>query len=200
MFSPIAALMISRFCSIIGLILLIPASIFAQTPFLEQDGIQDLSVQLEHCIKDQVDKTECIGTFSIACLQTSKGQTTQGMMLCQTQEADAWDILLNHYYQITKTKLENYNSQDRNFVPEGDPSEVYQNAQRAWLAFRSAEIEKELLIWYGGSGSQVFSMKKHLDLTAMRTIELFSFCRSIIDEPDLITTACLLYSTQIEAR
>ena len=174
-------------------VLFLSNSIFADEIFLDSEGIQKLSVELELCIDSHVDNDVCIGTFSSPCLETSEGLSTAGMRLCQSQESESWDILLNHYYQTTIAVLNGYEIQEATFAPEGKPSEIYRDAQRAWLSFRDAEVEKERLIWYGGSGSTVFAAGRHLNLTAERTIALFSFCNSLTYDTQGSTSTCLLY-------
>jgi uncharacterized protein YecT (DUF1311 family) len=97
-----------------------------------------------------------------ACLASGDGQTTAGMIKCTGSAVDAWDAKLNETYRKAMAAL--------------DPKSrgLLQNAQRAWLAFRTAERAAEIGPWQSSRGSvaRVEIMGNELTATKERAMEL----------------------------
>ncbi len=126
--------------------------------------------------EDYAGKTDCIGSVSAKCQEVEEGgYSTFGMSSCNNDEYLAWDVLLNEEYQATKAAFEAWDKDEAEFFPEyARRVETLRDAQRAWITFRDAECELEYAIWGSGSMRHIMGTACNVDMTAERTIELWS--------------------------
>lgn len=101
----------------------------------------------------------CLGLHAQPCLETSDGRTTVGMVQCITDEAQAWDTILNREY--------------KRLMPRLDPEQAaaMRDAQRKWIAFRDADCAfPHVLI--RGTLAQPWGADCVMQHTARRAMEL----------------------------
>lgn len=97
-----------------------------------------------------------------ACMDTSEGSTTLGMIQCTDTATKAWDVELNKAYKALMAQL------------EPDNATALKEAQRAWIAYRDADIKAI----YGMLGQQdgtlwrITAAGRVLDLTESRARQL----------------------------
>ena len=91
-----------------------------------------------------------------ACLAAPDGQSTAGMSDCTGAAIDAWDTRLNQTYQKTLAGL--------------DPKSraLLREAQRRWLAFRTAESELQGAPWRQDRGTVVHLEIMSANLAAIK--------------------------------
>lgn len=124
-------------------------------------------------------KSACIYSVSAACQEkTEGGYSTIGMTQCNHSETVAWDVLLNEEYALTMRDFKLMDEDDKTYNPdlpeEATRADTLKKAQRAWIAFRDAECANEYAIWGMGSMRLIVGSACMLDMTAGRTIELWS--------------------------
>lgn len=145
------------------LLLLAPAVAVAQ----ETD---ELAV-IEGCLANQVDDpASCINSAANPCQEEPGGSTTPGIAQCLSAEADAWDALLNRNYQ---SRLEAAAGVDAELGEAGTTAEAeadLRTAQRAWIAFRDAECDRQFSFYAGGTIRTVVHAQCRLSLTAERAL------------------------------
>ena len=96
----------------------------------------------------------------------------QGPGLSLSAEADAWDTLLNRNYQVS---LEAAADVDAELNESGTTSEAeadLRTAQRAWIAFRDAECDRQFSFYAGGTIRTVVYAQCQLSMTAERALAL----------------------------
>jgi len=96
--------------------------------------------------------TDCIGASASQCMEdTVGGDTSAGMSGCLEAELDWWDEALNAAYADV---IAGAQAMDAEAV-EGAPSQedAAREMQRAWITFRDATCNYEVLDWFGGTGA-----------------------------------------------
>lgn len=96
---------------------------------------------------------DCIGTAANACMETSPdGYTTPVMNACLEREYDWWDRELNDAYQRLIAEMQRRDNErwDKN---QPSQEEAAREMQRAWIVFRDATCNFEVLGWWGGTGA-----------------------------------------------
>lgn len=120
------------------------------------------------------DSKACMFTVSDACQAGEEGgYSTLGMSMCNRDEADAWDVLLNEEYKKTMAVFAELDADDAVYFPNLDKRvDTLRAAQRAWIAYRDAECLNEYALWGSGSMRHIIYTGCILEETAERTIEL----------------------------
>ncbi len=105
----------------------------------------------------------CIGVIARPCQEQPGGDTTVGVAECLAKERDAWDVLLNRYYQkLRKT--------------EEEPARgTLRDAQRAWITWRDTDCRFAYEQFIGGSIRQITGAACQRDRTAERVMHLRNF-------------------------
>ena len=118
----------------------------------------------------------CRGRMSETCMQTSDGSySTLGMSACASAETAAWDRYLNSEYGLTMAWAKAADAAEAEHFPEyANRADALRAAQRAWIAFRDAECGLAFARWGSGSMRTIAAEGCRLDMTAARTIDLFS--------------------------
>ena len=90
------------------------------------------------------------------CLKTPRGETTAGMTECTHAAYQAYDRQMNTLYQAVMSKT--------------DPvsREAIRNAQRAWLAYRTAQKAADNAPWRADAGSVASPDIEGLNVEAIR--------------------------------
>ena len=132
---------------------------------------------LAQCYQEAVGaeaKTQCVGALALECMaQEDAGETTLGMSMCNSAEADFWDDLLNREYQLTMAWAKAHDVEEAKFFPEyANLAKSLREAQRAWISFRDAECGLAYSMWGSGSMRHIAGSGCILDMTADRAIEL----------------------------
>jgi uncharacterized protein YecT (DUF1311 family) len=100
---------------------------------------------------------QCTGVVSTPCMQAD--DTTMGMALCISNEADQWDALLQPLLQ-------------RAIAREPERAMALKLSQGAWRGWTEAECSYQASAAYGGSAQQPMLAECFRDLTAARAILL----------------------------
>ena len=147
------------------LLLLAPAVAFAA----ESDDL----AAIETCVAEQSeDPASCIGIAANLCQELPDGGSTLGISQCLSAEADGWDGLLNRHYRAS---LQAAASADEELAASGMPAEAQADlraAQRAWVAFRDAECDRQFSLNAGGTIRTIVYAQCELSLTAERALAL----------------------------
>ncbi|MGH6951199.1 MAG: lysozyme inhibitor LprI family protein [Vitreimonas sp.] len=100
---------------------------------------------------------QCKGVVATPCMDTPEGQTTAGMIDCNSREAQAWQGLLDA--ELTRLQAD-------------DPTrkEPLAAANAAWRAWRDAECSYQAGEAEGGSLAGVIAAGCEADVTADRVI------------------------------
>lgn len=106
------------------------------------------------------DGTACIGKTANACLETPEGASTHGQVSCVRAEAKEWDDLLTREYRALLAALQ--------------PATVakVRDAQRQWLALRTADCGLPALLLEGGTMAQPIAAACYQHRTAERAIQV----------------------------
>ena len=91
-----------------------------------------------------------------ACLATTEGQTTAGMVNCTGSAIGAWDARLNETYQKAMSTLDPHSRA------------LLRTAQRRWLEFRTADQAAMSGPWRSGHGSLMRVQVMAASLSAMK--------------------------------
>jgi uncharacterized protein YecT (DUF1311 family) len=102
---------------------------------------------------------QCKGVLANPCMSEPDGQTTVGMIECQSREGDAWQALLDAH-------VARLNADD------SSRSDELAAANAAWEAWREAECIYQASEAEGGSLAGVIATGCHADVTADRVIAL----------------------------
>ena len=96
-----------------------------------------------------------------ACMSTSDGQSTYGMITCYQQAEEAWDAELNRLYKALMATLEK-EDQDR-----------LRAAQRAWIAYRDAEYSFSGEMYYAMEGTmyRIMAAGREMEMVRTRALE-----------------------------
>ena len=99
------------------------------------------------------------------CLDTDSNWTTYGMVKCERNAEEAWDMELNKFYKLLMNAL---NEEER---------EKLRHSQRQWLKYRDAEFEFLGLMYYNMQGTmyKVMNAGKRTDIVKQRALELQSY-------------------------
>lgn len=117
---------------------------------------------------------ECIGSGAGACMQaTPGGDSTVGMVGCLDAELSYWDGLLNEAYAAAVDAAE---AEDADPWDENQPSRraALRDMQRAWIAFRDATCNYEVLEMYGGTGANLLWVDCLMRMTGEQALYLQS--------------------------
>jgi uncharacterized protein YecT (DUF1311 family) len=127
-------------------------------PGLAQDGAVFSPAATEACLASAAPglaAEACAGLSANRCMaDTPQGDTTYGMILCFSAEADWWDARLNASFAA---RMKDARAMDADVMPMGRPvpsaAMALRDMQRAWIAFRDARCAYEAALWMGGSGA-----------------------------------------------
>jgi len=104
---------------------------------------------------------DCIGIAAEACIaQSTKNQTTLGMVECTKRETAWWDGWLNSNYTALK----------ENLSPE--LFSQLRDAQRAWISYRDTSCGFQYSYWKEGTIRHIIFTGCMLHRTGARAIEL----------------------------
>ena len=119
-------------------------------------------------------KIQCIGALSQSCMaEEDGGETTLGISLCLSSEAEVWDVFLNEEYQKSMSWAKSADQEDQEYFPEfANRASALRDAQRAWIAFRDAECSLAYAAWGAGSMRHIAGNDCIMTLTAKRAIEV----------------------------
>lgn len=101
------------------------------------------------------DLEQCKGAASTPCIRAD--DTTIGMSLCLSNEADQWDALLTPLIERARMR-------------EPERAESLQASQASWTAWADAECSYQASAAMGGSAQQPMLAACYRDLTADRVI------------------------------
>jgi uncharacterized protein YecT (DUF1311 family) len=104
--------------------------------------------------------TECIGVGTNACQSVPGGDSTIGMVDCNTKEQTFWDDMLNNAYGELEARL------------DADAFAALKQAQEAWIPWRDAKCEAVLAIFSEGSIRGVIYSSCLMETTAQRAVDL----------------------------
>ena len=154
-------------------LLLLPIGVSAQSA-----GHEWMLDDLRTCFaaEDIGAKRDCIGQASNACQEAEEGgYSTLGMSMCNNDEYEAWDVLLNEQYKLTMAAFKGMDVDEGEYFSSfAVRVESLRDAQRAWIAFRDAECTLEYAIWGSGSMRNIAGSACYVDMTAQRTIDLWA--------------------------
>jgi uncharacterized protein YecT (DUF1311 family) len=95
---------------------------------------------------------DCIGTAANQCMaDTEGGESTIGMAGCLEAELNWWDAALNGAYGDVIAAAQALDAEAQDGAPSQE--EAAREMQRAWIAFRDATCNYEVLDWFGGTGA-----------------------------------------------
>lgn len=122
----------------------------------QQSGFQSDFGLIEKCLQEEegLGRMNCVGLAADDCQMRNEGGTsTVGMGFCLGAERDWWDARLNETYGnlIAKDKADDAEFADLSYVPKKAPA--LQAMQRAWIPYRDAVCEYEVVQWGGGTGA-----------------------------------------------
>lgn len=130
------------------------------------DEQSELIAKIDGCIgriNSPADHADlCMGIHVEPCSQAEGGETTNGLVACITTETAAWETVLEREISALRTKLDD------------EQTGVLHAAQRAWLAFRSADCEFPH-VFVRGTLSQPWAADCVMQHTARRALELREF-------------------------
>jgi uncharacterized protein YecT (DUF1311 family) len=131
-------------------------------PAVQQPSAVQQHTSVEACVAAATTHEhlwQCKGVVAMSCVDTPEGQTTAGMIECQSREAQAWQALLDA--QLARLQAD-------------DPArnEPLAAANAAWRAWRDAECGYQASEAEGGSLASVIAAGCEADVTADRVIAL----------------------------
>jgi len=155
----------------------LPLSMLAllASPALAEDSSTKADIAaIQSCLDGAGDDpTSCIGAISNPCQEEPDGQTTLGIDACLGREQAAWDAILNRRY---KAAMADAKDMDRRLQEESgtEPgvADSLLKAQRAWIAFRDAECERQYELYKEGTIRTNIASACQNELTAERAIAL----------------------------
>ncbi|MDH3665459.1 MAG: DUF1311 domain-containing protein [Paracoccaceae bacterium] len=113
---------------------------------------------------------ECTGLIADPCQAKSGGETTLGMNNCLTQEAEAWDVILNRLWPELMKRARATDQANQITGPDS-AAETLRAAQRAWIAFRDADCRHSYATYGLGSFRTIAHSACTLELTARRVVD-----------------------------
>lgn len=140
-------------------------------PSLLETCLDNASLRAEQ--GEERDAESCVGVAAEQCMKEEGGDTTAGMVQCQSRETGFWDARLNDAYAAAMAQAE---EMDR-INAKADPSAPKQAAalkqmQRDWIAFRDSSCAYERSLWGSGSGAAVALAGCALSITAEQALRL----------------------------
>lgn len=123
--------------------------------------------------RNRREKATCIGQIATSCLrENSKEPVSIQTVLCTGQELAAWDVILNENYAAQQRSIERTDEPDS--LIRRDQMEALRTAQRLWIQFRDAEMERERANSHGANSVWITANveKIGLEMTARRAIDL----------------------------
>lgn len=116
---------------------------------------------------------DCVGRAAAACMMTSGGDTTIGMIECLDGELGYWDGRLNAAYVERVAIAKEQDAEMRELGSAAASIEESLRAmQRAWIAFRDSSCLYEQAQWMGGTGGGPGTMACHMHETARQALKL----------------------------
>lgn len=117
---------------------------------------------------------DCIGVAADACMeQTPDGYSTPVMNACLDFEYGYWDAELNTAYARLMEEMGRRDN-DRWDPEQPSQAEATRVMQRAWIAFRDATCEREVLEWWGGTGANAAWLSCMMRMTGEQALYLQS--------------------------
>lgn len=117
---------------------------------------------------------DCIGSAADACMAASPGgETTIVSNGCLEREFAWWDKELNAAYQRLIAEMQRRDA-DRWDAQQPSQEDAARDMQRAWIAFRDATCNFEVLGWWGGTGANGAWMSCQMRLTGEQALYLQS--------------------------
>ncbi|MEM7544202.1 MAG: lysozyme inhibitor LprI family protein [Pseudomonadota bacterium] len=149
---------------IVCLLLLIP--VLLAPPAATADDQTELIAKIDGCIgriSSPADHADlCMGVHVDPCTRAEGGDTTQAMVACINTEITAWETVMERELANLRTRLDD------------EQTGVLHAAQRAWVAFRTADCEFPH-VFVRGTLSQPWAADCIMQHTARRALELRSF-------------------------
>lgn len=102
---------------------------------------------------------QCLGLHSQPCMEEDASATTQGMVACLSEEAAAWDDILNREYRRLMPRLDE------------EQKAALREVQRAWIVFRDADCAFPHVL-VRGTLAQPWGADCIMQHTARRAFEL----------------------------
>ena len=125
---------------VLAILLLVAAPVFAQ-------DIDYSDASTEACLQEALGPSErhaCIGASANQCtIKTPGGSATVVVGACFDRELQFWDARLNEVYAQLR-------AQQADMEPARNAN--LQAMQRAWITYRDARCDYELVQWGGGTG------------------------------------------------
>ncbi len=116
---------------------------------------------------------DCVGRAAAACMMTTGGDTTIGMMECLEGERSYWDARLDAAYADLMTIAREQDTEMRELgSAAASIEERLRDLQQAWIAFRDASCLYEQAQWMGGTGGGPATMACHMHETARQALKL----------------------------
>ncbi len=154
------------------LVLLFPTSALADGNLAARYGA--ITERCYEHARDHDKRMACIGRQAARCMAKEEdGETTLGMSMCTSAEADVWDRFLNAEYRETMIWVKGLDAAGAQVSPEfSNRAKALRAAQRAWIAFRDGQCRLEHALWGAGSMRQIAGAHCRLGMTARRAIAL----------------------------
>lgn len=146
---------------------------FAQAQDEEVAAFGPLLEQCYEAASGAEAKAQCLGAVSKPCMAQPGGETTLGITMCASAEAQVWDKFLNAEYKALMAFSKAMDVDEAAYFPEyAKREENLRAAQRAWIAYRDAECGLAYALWGSGSMRNIAGSDCIMQMTAERTIEL----------------------------
>ncbi|WP_058599988.1 lysozyme inhibitor LprI family protein [Aureimonas ureilytica] len=123
--------------------------------------------------KSHDDQYDCIGVIMRPCIdEPSDESSSDHSLMCAEREFQAWDAVLNENYQKKLEQIQSGDDDDEDVKRR--QVETLRAAQRLWVQFRDAEVERMDAESYGAGGHWIAYNDEFvkMDLTAKRAIDL----------------------------
>lgn len=150
--------------------------VFSSSAHAQDAEVASFGPLLQQCYEEAQGasaKSQCLGSLSKACMAQPGGESTLGMAMCASAEAQVWDKFLNAEYQALMAFSKVMDVDEAVYFPEfAKREESLRAAQRAWIAYRDAECGLAYALWGSGSMRNIAGSDCIMQMTAQRTIEL----------------------------
>ncbi len=123
--------------------------------------------------RNRREQATCIGEIATSCRrENSAGPVSVQTYFCTARELAAWDVVLNENYAAQLRSIERADEPDSSV--RRDQMEALRTAQRLWIQFRDAEMERERANSHGANSVWITANveKIGLEMTARRAIDL----------------------------
>lgn len=119
------------------------------------------------------DVLDCVGLAAGACMMTSGGDSTLGMMDCLEGELVYWEARLNTAYAVRIAAAKAQDAEMQTLRSHAASVEDSLRAmQQAWISFRDSSCLYEQAQWMGGTGGGPATLACHMHETARQALKL----------------------------